>query len=153
MSIQQQDQHWNAGATEIQQLNPGGPDQRQSIELQPTWLKVFRLHSVWGPTRRRAIKEGSKVVNRDWVHHKTCSLSHNIYLVASSFITNGYFSKLIRKIITLKNFSICTWSCHKIRVLTGHVWEKIWVRHNVEKSQEKQTHKVEELDSRIRVNF
>ena len=36
MSIQQQDQHWNAGATGVQQLNPGGPEQRQSIEPQPT---------------------------------------------------------------------------------------------------------------------
>ena len=36
MSTQQQDPYWNAGATEIQQLNPGGPDQRQCIELQPT---------------------------------------------------------------------------------------------------------------------
>ena len=36
MSTQQQDQHWNAGATEIQQLNIGGPDQRQNIEPQPT---------------------------------------------------------------------------------------------------------------------
>ena len=38
MSTQQQDQYWNAGATEIQQLNPGGPNQRQSIEPQPNWL-------------------------------------------------------------------------------------------------------------------
>ena len=34
MSTQKQDQHWNAAATEIHQLNPGGPDQRQSIEPQ-----------------------------------------------------------------------------------------------------------------------
>ena len=33
--------HWNAGATEIQQLNPGGPDQRQNIKPQPTSLKVL----------------------------------------------------------------------------------------------------------------
>ena len=29
-------QLWNAGATEMQQLNPGGPDQRQIIRPQPT---------------------------------------------------------------------------------------------------------------------
>ena len=34
MSTQQQDQHWNAGATEAQQLNTGEPDQRQSIKSQ-----------------------------------------------------------------------------------------------------------------------
>ena len=26
----------DAGATEVKQLNPGGPDQRQSIKPQPT---------------------------------------------------------------------------------------------------------------------
>ena len=36
MSTQQQVLYWNAGATEIQQLNPGGPDHKQSIEPQPT---------------------------------------------------------------------------------------------------------------------
>ena len=29
-------QLWNAGVTEIKQLNPGGPDQRQIIRPQPT---------------------------------------------------------------------------------------------------------------------
>ena len=38
MSTQQQDQHWNAGATEAQQLNPVGPDQRQaSSQDQLKW--------------------------------------------------------------------------------------------------------------------
>ena len=41
MSIQEQDPYWNTGATEIQQLNPGGPDQRQSIEPQQTVSKVL----------------------------------------------------------------------------------------------------------------
>ena len=36
MSIQQQDKHWNVGATEVQQLNPDRHDQRQSIKPQPT---------------------------------------------------------------------------------------------------------------------
>ena len=34
MNTQQQDPNWNAGATEIQQLNHGEPDQRQSNESQ-----------------------------------------------------------------------------------------------------------------------
>ena len=61
MSTQQQDPYWNAGATDIQQLNPNGPDQRQSIEPQPITLNILvrSLHNVWGMTRRRAIKEGS----------------------------------------------------------------------------------------------
>ena len=36
MSAQRQDQHWNAGETEIQQMNHAGPDQRQTIENQTT---------------------------------------------------------------------------------------------------------------------
>ena len=36
MGTQQQFQHLNAEATEVQQLNPGGSDQRQSIEPKPT---------------------------------------------------------------------------------------------------------------------
>ena len=61
MSIQQQDPYWNAGATDIQQLNPNRPDQRQSIEPQPIVLNILvrSLHYVWGTTHRRAIKEGS----------------------------------------------------------------------------------------------
>ena len=36
MCTQQQDQNWNTGSKEIQQLNTGEPDQRQSIEPHPT---------------------------------------------------------------------------------------------------------------------
>ena len=42
MRTQQQDPYWNAGATDIQQLNSNGHDQRQNIEPQPTVLKMFR---------------------------------------------------------------------------------------------------------------
>ena len=90
MSTQQQDQHLNAGAKEIQQLNPGGPDQRQIIittEARPG---------------QRAIKEGSKVVNRDWVNHQACSLSQNIHVVSHFLLRIIIFSKLIRKIIPTK---------------------------------------------------
>ena len=31
-------------------------------------------HWVWRPTHRRAIKEGSKVINRDWVKHADCRI-------------------------------------------------------------------------------
>ena len=41
MNTQQQDQHWNVGAKEIQQQNPGGPDQRQVIKPQLTSLKAL----------------------------------------------------------------------------------------------------------------
>ena len=41
MRTQQQDPYWNAGATDIQQFNPNGPDQRQSIEPQSIVLNTF----------------------------------------------------------------------------------------------------------------
>ena len=45
MSTQQQDQHWIAGATEAQQLNPGAPDQRQaSSPNQRKWKFLGRSH-------------------------------------------------------------------------------------------------------------
>ena len=60
MRTQQQDPYWNAGATDIQQLNPNGPDQRASSPNQLYWTCLGRsLHFVWGTTRRRAVKEGS----------------------------------------------------------------------------------------------
>ena len=42
MRTQQQDPYWNAGATDIQQLNPNEPDQRQSNEPHPIVLNMFR---------------------------------------------------------------------------------------------------------------
>ena len=67
------EQHqWNTGAKETQQLNPGGPSNGQKSS-GPNQLKQIALcrghHWVWRPTHRRAIKEGSKVINRDWVKH------------------------------------------------------------------------------------
>ena len=42
MRTQQQDPYWTAGATDIQQLNRNGPDQRQNIEPLPVVLNMFR---------------------------------------------------------------------------------------------------------------
>ena len=70
-------------------------------------MKVFRPEPWLSlrPTGRCAIKQGSKVVNRDWVNNQACSLLHNIHVVSGSFITNDYFPKLIRKILSTNNFS------------------------------------------------
>ena len=94
MSPQQQIFYWSAGATESNSWTPMGPTKdRQSRPNQLYWKFLGRsLHKVWGTTSRRAIKEGSKVVNRDWVNHQACTLSHNMYVVSSSFITNDIFN-------------------------------------------------------------
>ena len=59
----------NTGAKEIQQVNPGGPD-KQPKHQAPTISSIDKSlsrnhHRVWSPTHRRAIKEESKVANRD----------------------------------------------------------------------------------------
>ena len=36
-------------------------------------------HWVWGPTRRRAIKEWTIAINRGCVNNQACSLPHNIW--------------------------------------------------------------------------
>ena len=71
-------------------VEPRWADPRKSIKHQPTHLIVF-TPNLWC---RCAIKEGSKVVNRDWVKHQTSSLSHNNPVVFGSFITNNYFPKI-----------------------------------------------------------
>ena len=85
MSTEQQDQDWNAGATEIQQLNTGGCAQRQSIKHQPTYLNVLgrSLHWVRGPTRRRAVKEDSKVLTMTGLtaKHAVCRITFMLYPV------------------------------------------------------------------------
>ena len=70
MRTQQQDPYWNAGARGIQQLNTNGPDQRQSIEPQPIVLNMFRPEPSF---RLQLMRE---VVNRGWVNHQACTLSH-----------------------------------------------------------------------------
>ena len=70
MRTQQQDPYGNAGATDIQQLNPNGPDQRQSIEPQIIVFNMFRPE----PSFRLQLKR--EVVNCDWVNHQAYTLSH-----------------------------------------------------------------------------
>ena len=60
-------------------------------------------HRVWSPTHRRAIKEESKVANRDWVDHQACSLLQYINVKANIFIMGDYFNELRWKIIRAKN--------------------------------------------------
>ena len=77
----------------------GGPDQSESISHQPTYLEVFGPEPLLSPTRRRATKEVSKVINRDWVNYHACSLSYYIYVVLNLYISKNDFTKLSTKII------------------------------------------------------
>ena len=93
-----QQHHWNTGAKEDHQWNLDGPRNRQASSPQPTkYLALcWDYHRVWTPTHRRAIKEDSKIVNRDWVNHQACRLSHHIYIIAYAFVSHDNFLKLIR---------------------------------------------------------
>ena len=51
-------------------------------------------HRAWCPTQRRAIKEESKVANRDWVDHQACSLLQYINVIANLFLMGNYFNEL-----------------------------------------------------------
>ena len=58
------------GAKEIQQVYPSGPNKQQKHQT-PIISSIEKslsrnCHRVRSPTNRRAIKEESKVVNRDW---------------------------------------------------------------------------------------
>ena len=58
---------------------------------------------VVGTLQGRAIKEESKVANRDWVDHQAWSLLQYINVIANLLIIGNYFNKLRWKIIRANN--------------------------------------------------
>ena len=97
----------NTRAKEIQQVSPGGPD-KQPKHQAPTISSIDKSlsrnhHRSWSPTYWRAIKEESKVANRDWVDHQACSLLQYINVIANLFIMGNYFNELRWKIIRANN--------------------------------------------------
>ena len=55
----------------------------------PTNLtKIYAGAIIKSEADQPAIKEVCKAVNRDWVNHQACSLSHNIHVVSDSFVSN-----------------------------------------------------------------
>ena len=51
-------------------------------------------HNIVSSLIWRAIKEESKVANRDWVDHEACSLLQYIDVIANLFIMGNYFNEL-----------------------------------------------------------
>ena len=86
-------------AKEYHQLSPSGQSKRKKrFRSQPTKMNGFNRfghHRVWRPIHRRAIKECSKGISRDWVNHLACSLTHDIQIIANTFVIYYYFSKLV----------------------------------------------------------
>ena len=77
----------------------------KDFSRQPCKVKYFSsLCKLWfTATHRRAIKEESKVANRDWVDHQACSLLQCINVIANLFIIGNYFNELRWKIIRANN--------------------------------------------------
>ena len=83
MITQQQDQHCNAGATEIHQLNPGGPDQRQIIKPQSSLLKVFRPEPSLSLKTGVQLKRAAKLLTVIGLttKHAVCRITFRLYPV------------------------------------------------------------------------
>ena len=79
-----------------------GPEHQAPTDLLKKYLG---RHRVCGPTRRRATKEGSKVINRNWVNYNVCSLSYYIYVVPNLYMSKNDFMKLSAKIFASIYFS------------------------------------------------
>ena len=80
----------------MKQVNTGALD-KQPKHQAPTISSINKSLSrnrniVYSPTHWRAIKEVSKVANRDWVDHQACSLLQYIiyiYYVIANLFYNG----------------------------------------------------------------
>ena len=56
----------------------------------------FASHLIWGSTHRRAIKEGSKVLNHNWVNNHACSLPQNIHVTACLYVASDNLTSIFR---------------------------------------------------------
>ena len=103
----------------------------------------LNLHRVWSPTNQRAIKEESKVANRNWIDHQTCSLLQYINVIANLFYNGKLF-----KWTALKNYksqqssSIYTPSHHRIQVPKVLGAREIWVQFGIKISNHSIIHKI-----------
>ena len=77
-------QLWNGGATEVQPLNPDGHDRRQIIRPSQLNWKLYAGAIIKSEARPTGVQL-KRSVNRDWVNHQACSLSHNVHVVTDSF--------------------------------------------------------------------
>ena len=85
-------------AKENLKLSHVGSSYRQASVINPP-IKALRQSRqwVWNLTHRRAIKEATIAINRDWVNNQACTLSHDIQVISNIFITFDYHFELITK--------------------------------------------------------
>ena len=70
---------------------------RNTTDPQIKALRQSR-HRVRGLVNRRAIKEKTIAINRDWVSNQACRLSHNIHFISNLYIAFDNLFELIAKI-------------------------------------------------------
>ena len=73
-------------AKENLKLSHGGPSYSQALATKPP-IKALRqsCHWVRGLANRRAIKEETIAINRDWVYKQACRLSRDIQVISNVF--------------------------------------------------------------------
>ena len=70
-----------------------GPSQRQASGTNPQMLARRQGHHwVWGLTQRRAYKEETIAINRNWVYNQICFLSHDIHVHDIKLFCNVWLS-------------------------------------------------------------
>ena len=88
--------------------------QQTRLSPVPTTLNEstsFMLDPSFTDTRPTGVqfKEGSEVINRNWVNNLTCRRWHYIYIISNTFVTYDNFNELIRKINPTYKKSIIFW--------------------------------------------
>ena len=121
MTTRQPYQRWNIGADENEQLTVDGPDQRRWVHQTQTnsiifYIGTFIESKAW--SSGVASKEGSKVINRDWVNQQACGLSldytESIIQLRIKLKEGLYYGTPIH---SMKGGSMCVCVCGiKIRV-------------------------------------
>ena len=78
--------------------DPGGPDQPEhQVLTDPPKRPRIEPPQRTRLIRRRATKEGSKVINRDWANHHACSPSHHIHVACFPNTSKNDLTKLSTK--------------------------------------------------------
>ena len=77
-------------------------------------------HRVWSPTHRRAIKEESKVANRDWVDNQACSKPRVLFALFTVFwmwVPHDKSFLIVTPRFLLESYTSIVWPCSSY--LTG----------------------------------
>ena len=90
-------EHWNKRKPTVETW--WAKQQTKKFRPQPTKINSFMSGPSLSLTPDPPARNSRvKFINRDWVKHYACRLSHYIYIISNTFVTYDNFSELIRKI-------------------------------------------------------